>query len=111
MMCEGRALARMVLEDPFADEPSQPDIVRFVSVLPKISHIRPDVAVAFPSDDKWLVRVIGSKGQFVVFMYRRHMRTIGYLGQLDRLFGPGNYSQLEHHARNRADVGSTGIEA
>jgi len=87
VMCEGRAFARMVLEDPFADEPSQPDVVRFVSVLPKVSHIRPDVPVTFPSDDKWLVRVIAAKGQFVFGMYRRHMKTIGYLGQLDRLFG------------------------
>jgi uncharacterized protein (DUF1697 family) len=87
VMCEGRALARMVLEDPFADESSQPDIIRFVSVLPKTSHIRPDVPVAFPSDDKWLVRVIGSKGQFVFGMYRRHMKTIGCLGRLDSLFG------------------------
>jgi len=87
VMCGGRALARMVLEEPFADEPSRPNGVRFVSVLPKAGHIRPDVPVAFPSDKKWLVRVIASKGQFVFGVYRRHMKTIGYLGQLDRLFG------------------------
>jgi hypothetical protein len=28
-----------------------------------------------------------SEGQFVFGMYRRHMKTIGYLGQIDKLFG------------------------
>jgi hypothetical protein len=34
-----------------------------------------------------LVRVIASEGQFVFGMYRRHMKTIGYLGQIDKLYG------------------------
>jgi hypothetical protein len=33
------------------------------------------------------VRIIGSKNRLVYGLYRRHMRTIGYLGQIDRLFG------------------------
>ncbi|MGA7646548.1 MAG: hypothetical protein WBW01_08555, partial [Terriglobales bacterium] len=35
----------------------------------------------------WLVRVIACEGQFVFGMYRRHMKTIGYLGQIDKLYG------------------------
>jgi hypothetical protein len=27
------------------------------------------------------------EGQFVFGMYRRHMKTIGYLGQIDKLYG------------------------
>ena len=42
---------------------------------------------SFPSERKWLVRVIASEGQFVFGMYRRHMKTIGYLGQIDKLCG------------------------
>jgi hypothetical protein len=34
-----------------------------------------------------LVRVMASDGQFVFGMYRRHMKTIGYLGQIDKLYG------------------------
>ena len=34
----------------------------------------------------WLVRVMVSEGQFVFGMYRRHMKTIGYLGQIDKLY-------------------------
>ena len=33
------------------------------------------------------MRIIGSKNRFVYGVYRRHMKTIGYLGQIDRLFG------------------------
>jgi hypothetical protein len=33
------------------------------------------------------VRVIASKNRFVFGVYRRHMKTIGYLGQIDKLFG------------------------
>jgi hypothetical protein len=29
--------------------------------------------------------VIASEGQFVFGVYRRHMKTIGYLGQIDKL--------------------------
>ena len=33
------------------------------------------------------MRVIASKNRFVFGVYRRHMKTIGYLGQIDKLFG------------------------
>jgi uncharacterized protein (DUF1697 family) len=33
------------------------------------------------------VRVVASKKRFIFGEYRRHMKTIGYLGQLDKLFG------------------------
>lgn len=33
------------------------------------------------------MRIIGSKARLVFEVYRRHMKTIGYLGQIDRLFG------------------------
>ena len=33
------------------------------------------------------MRLIAADRQFVFGMYRRHMKTIGYLGQIDKLFG------------------------
>jgi len=39
-----------------------------------------------PPTGNWFVRVIGSTQRFVFGVYRRHMKTIGYLGQLDRLY-------------------------
>jgi uncharacterized protein (DUF1697 family) len=86
MMCDARDLIRLETENPFASEPSPPDVVRFVSILSKVGGVRASLPVAFPSDGEWLVRVMASEGQFVFGMYRRHMRTIGYLGQIDQLY-------------------------
>jgi uncharacterized protein (DUF1697 family) len=87
VLCEGRDLLRLETENPFGSQPSPPDVVRFVSVLPKAGGVRASLPVTFPADGEWLVRVIASQGQFVFGMYRRHMKTIGYLGQIDKLFG------------------------
>jgi uncharacterized protein (DUF1697 family) len=87
VLCDGRDLMRLETENPFAAEPSSRDVVRFVSVLSKAGGVQASLPVTFPSDRAWLVRVIASQGQFVFGMYRRHMKTIGYLGQIDKLYG------------------------
>jgi uncharacterized protein (DUF1697 family) len=86
VLCEGRDFLRLEAENPFATERASPDVVRFVSILSKASGVRVPLPVTFPSEGEWLVRVMASKGQFVFGMYRRHMKTIGYLGEIDRLF-------------------------
>ena len=87
VLCEGRDLIRLETENPFGTEPSPPDIVRFVSILSRAGALRATLPVVFPPDGDWLVRVIDSNQQFVFGMYRRHMKTIRYLGQIDKLFG------------------------
>jgi len=87
VLCEGRDLLRLEARNPFAAEPAPGDVVRFVSILSKAGSVRTDLPVAFPSEGAWLVRLIACQGQFVFGMYRRHMKTIGYLGQLDKLYG------------------------
>lgn len=86
-LCDGRDIVRLETENPFGNVPSRPDVVRFVSILPKASRSRASMPCAFPPSGEWFVRIIGSKGQFVFGVYRRHMKTIGYLGQIDKLFG------------------------
>jgi uncharacterized protein (DUF1697 family) len=87
VLCDGRDLMRLEMENPFGTQPSPPDVVRFVSILSKAGGVRASLPVTFPPDRKWLVRVIASEGQFVFGVYRRHMKTIGYLGQIDKLYG------------------------
>ena len=87
VLCDGRDLLRLETENPFGTEPSPPEAVRFVSILSKAGNVRASLPVAFPPGRDWLVRVIASKGQFVFGMYRRHMKTITYLGQIDELYG------------------------
>jgi len=87
VICDGRDLVRLEAENPFGAEPLRPDVVRFVSVLSKAGRVRPSVPIALPPEGEWFVRVIASSNRFVFGVYRRHMKTIGYLGQIDKLFG------------------------
>jgi len=86
VLCEGRDLVRLEMENPFGTQPSPPDIVRFVSILSKAGGVRVSLPRAFPPEGQWLVRVLAFEGQFVFGVYRRHRKTIGYLGQIDKLF-------------------------
>ena len=87
VICDGRDLIRLEMENPFRAEPSQPDTVRFVSSLSRAGGLRLALPVTFPPEGEWLVRVMASKEQFVFGVYRRHMKTIGYLRRIDTLFG------------------------
>ena len=87
VLCDGRDLVRLELDNPFGPEVSRPDIVRFVMILSRAGSVRAALPVSFPPGEEWLVRVIASEKQFVFGMYRRSMKTIGYLGKVDKLFG------------------------
>jgi uncharacterized protein (DUF1697 family) len=85
--CDSTELIRLQRHDPFAAAPSRADVVRFVSILTKAGRARPSFPIAIPEAGKWFVRIIGSRNRLVFGVYRRHMRTIGYLGQIDKRFG------------------------
>jgi uncharacterized protein (DUF1697 family) len=87
VICDGRDLIRLAMENPFGMEPSRPDIVRFVSILSKAGRVQPSIPLTLPPGGEWFVRVIASANRFVFGVYRRHMKTITYLSQIDRLFG------------------------
>ena len=87
MFCDGRDILRLETDDPFASEPSRPDVVRFVSVLAKGGRLGTSIPASLPADGEWYVRLVASDKRFVFGVYRRHMKTIGYLGQVDRLCG------------------------
>ena len=87
VFCNGRDLIRLEMENPFGTEPSRSDIVRFVSMLSKGNRALTSIPCTLPPCGEWFVRVIASKNRFVFGVYRRHMKTIGYLAQIDKLFG------------------------
>jgi uncharacterized protein (DUF1697 family) len=87
VICDGRDLIRLDKENPFRAEPSRPDTVRFVSILSKAGRPPASMPITLPAEGEWLLRVIAWKGRFVLGVYRRHMKTIGYLGRIDKLFG------------------------
>ena len=87
MICEGREIAGLISRNPFANQPARPGIVRFVSVLSRRPRAAPSTPISLPSRGQWLLRIVAREGRLVFGQYRRHMKVIGYLGTLDRLFG------------------------
>ena len=85
--CDAKDLLRLEMENPFGSEPSRPELVRFVSILSKAGRGKVSFPIALPEEGDWFVRIIGSKDRLVFGVYRRHMKTIGYLGRIDELFG------------------------
>jgi uncharacterized protein (DUF1697 family) len=87
VFCEGRDLLRLAADNPFGRQRQRPDVVRFLSILSKPPRARPSVPIGIPSEGRWFVRLIARRGRFVLGVYRRHMKTIGYLGRIDEIFG------------------------
>jgi uncharacterized protein (DUF1697 family) len=112
VLCDGRDLIRLEMENPFGTEPSRPDTVRFVSILSKAGRVRPALPITLPPGGEWLVRVIASTNRFAFGVYRRHMKTISYLGQIDKLFGvpatTRNWNTINAIVRVLKDQGKNG---
>jgi len=87
MICPGRDILRLAAKNPFANEPSGPTITRFVNVLHKPIRKPPALPLCLPSNDDWLAKVIAIHGRFVLGIYRREMKAIGYLGKIEKLLG------------------------
>jgi uncharacterized protein (DUF1697 family) len=115
MICPARDVIGLTSKDPFAGEPSGPNITRFVSVAAKPLRTRvrsgshqtsnlksakgrirrgepqtsqlPPIPLSLPSDDDWLLKVISIQGRFVLGLYRREMKAISYLGKVEKLLG------------------------
>lgn len=90
IICRGAEIVRLMSQNPFADQPTRPDIVHFVTVLSKRPRLASSMPMSLPSGGEWVLKILARDNQFVFGMYRRQMKAVGYLGTLDRLFGvPG----------------------
>jgi uncharacterized protein (DUF1697 family) len=87
MICPARDIIKLASKDPFSRQPSHANITRFVNVLAKRLHTPPPVPLSLPSDDDWLVKIIAIQDRFVLGLYRRQMKAIGYLGKIEKLLG------------------------
>jgi len=87
MICSGNDLIRLASEESFAGEPCGPDMVRFVGVLGKRPRVLPELPLSLPPGEDWLVRVVAIRGRFAFGLYRRTMRTIALLNQLEKRLG------------------------
>jgi uncharacterized protein (DUF1697 family) len=105
MICPAKAIVDLVRQNPFAGEPSGPNITRFVNVLHKplpgrsrstlreTSNVKPRTSelpplpLSLPSDGDWLLKIIAIQDRFVLGLYRRQMKAISYLGKIEKQFG------------------------
>jgi uncharacterized protein (DUF1697 family) len=87
MICRGEDIRGLMSHAHFERQPARPDVVRFVSVLSRNPRSAPSLPVSFPASGEWLLKVLAREQRFVFGVYRRRMKAIGYLGELDRVFG------------------------
>jgi hypothetical protein len=87
VICKGTDIVSLTSHDFFTRYPARPDTVRFVSVLSRPPRSEPRLPLILPGGGRWLLKVLARQDRFVLGVYRRHMKVIGYLGSLDRLFG------------------------
>jgi len=88
MICPARDILKLAAKkDPFARQPSGPDITRFVNVLARRLRAPPSLPLSLPSDDDWLLKIIAIENTFVLGVYRRQMKAISYLGKIEKLLG------------------------
>ncbi len=87
MTCQGREIISLMSQEPFSDLAERRDIIRFVSVLSRSPRMAASMPMSLPARGKWLLKLLGRQNRFVFGLYRRQMKAIGYLSELDRIFG------------------------
>ena len=88
MICPARDILKLAAKkDPFARQPSGPDITRFVNVLARRLRTPPSLPLSLPADDEWLLKIIAIENRFVLGVYRRQMKAISYLGKIEKQLG------------------------
>ena len=109
IICDGREIRQLASQDLFAGQPSGREIVRFVSVLAKR---RPPLSVLpldLPAAGRWGLRVLAQHDRFVLGLYRREMKAISNLGQLEKIIGvpitTRSWSTIQLLARRLEDDG------
>jgi uncharacterized protein (DUF1697 family) len=89
MIVSAKSVVDLAKKDPFARQPSGPAFTQFVSVLHKRTKTLP-VPLCLPSADDWLLKIVAIQNQFVLGIYRREMKAIGYFRKIEKILGvPG----------------------
>jgi uncharacterized protein (DUF1697 family) len=89
VICPARDIIKLAAKDPLSGQPAGEKIIRFVSVLAKSLPLPLPLNLphCLPSPDDWLLKIIRIQDRFVLGVYRREMKAIGYLGKIEKLLG------------------------
>jgi hypothetical protein len=82
-----REVSDFLTAAPFSRRPIPRGAVPFFSILSRKTGRGPRLPFDLPSAGPWLVRILWQRGRFVFGFYRRHMKVIGSLGRIDRIYG------------------------
>ena len=69
IICSGREMITAAAANPFIGQPSDPDIVQFVSVMAKRPRELPRLPLILPADN-WLLRLLAIHGRLAFGLYR-----------------------------------------
>jgi uncharacterized protein (DUF1697 family) len=110
MICPARDIIKLASKNPFAGQPSGEKITRFVSVLAKSLPLPLPLNLPhyLPSPEDWLLNIIAIQDRFVLGVYRREMKAIGYLGKIEKLLGVSATTRNWNTIAKIADVLSQG---
>jgi uncharacterized protein (DUF1697 family) len=87
MICPANAIVDLAKRNPFARQPAGEDITRFVSVLHERPRKLPVLPLTLPDEKDWLFRIVAIPNRFVLGIYRRQMKAIGFLGKIEKILG------------------------
>src|SRR5215510_10115562 len=87
MICDGKDILRVASSDPFPNHTLDRKITCFVSVLAAGRVASCTTPLCLPNSGRWCLKVLSRDDRFVLGQYRREMKAIGYLSQLDKIFG------------------------
>lgn len=87
VMCDGGEIVPLVTKSPFEEHAAPAGVTRFLSVLAKSPTVTPALPFQLPSSGDWLMRIVARENRLVFGEYKRHMKVIGYLNGIDKLFG------------------------
>jgi len=87
MICSGSDILRLVSANPFDGHATGRDVIPFVSVMATRRGWVSAFPVNLPAEGDWSLKVLRCQDRFVLGLYRREMKAITYLGQLEKVFG------------------------
>ena len=100
----GRDLLALLERPVFDGQPDRPDITRFVTVLCKRPTSSPKFPARYPASGQWLMLLLELDGRFVLGVYKRQMKAVGLLGDIDKLFGAPGTTRNWNTMRKIGDV-------
>ncbi|MCB1051654.1 MAG: DUF1697 domain-containing protein [Acidobacteria bacterium] len=85
MMCEANELLQIWATNPFTGWAENKQLVPFVSVMAQANTQPVETPFFVPNEDDWKVKVLKIQHRFVFGIYKREMKALAALSQLEKM--------------------------